>query len=256
MFRKKQKVLCYVLIFDQFDVIKRSLDFLTRYSSDIDIVVIENPSPNSGDIGAYINSLGKQQLIKRHYVMQQNIAANAFAMIIEHERTSIASQRFVILTDGDVVSKQPNWLKEEISIMKKHASIFACGVTLELSNLPLKTYPNAREEWIPTDIAVHKDYAEVTTGIHLLMFRGRQLLDFQDWKDKNSLNFVDGNMHRYCYDERKQKWARTKTSTAYHITWDLYNDPEHPYAKLKKTKSFDEIWHNNLRSEYSVTDYA
>jgi hypothetical protein len=255
MFRKKQKVLCYVIIFDQLEIIKQSLNFLTQYANDLEIVVIENPSPNSKLIKKYIAELGAKQLIKRYYLMKENIAGNAYTMVLEAERRHAESSPYVILTDGDLVSQDKNWLNEERSVLRKHPDVFACGVTLGLSNLPLKAFPGAREEWIPNDAHIYKDYVEVITGGHLLMMRGTELIEFLDWKNDNNLNFVDGIMHDYCYNQLGQKWARTKVAKAYHLTWDLYSNPNHPYTKLKTSKSFKETWHNNKRSEFSLVTY-
>jgi hypothetical protein len=62
-------------------------------------------------------------------------------------------------------------------------------------------------------------------------------------------------MHRFCYEVLHKKWARTKRATAYHLTWDLYGDKNHPYTKMKLAKSFKETWYHKDLAGYSVQDF-
>lgn len=250
---KRRKIPCYVIIFEQIDIIKQSLDFLTPYSSELDIIIIENPSKNSDKIGELIKEYGRAGLIKRHYLFDTNITGNAYTQVIKTEADFIKKSKFILLTDGDIKSNNPDWLTEEKKIMR-HKDVFACGISLDMTNLPLKTFPDAKK-WIPEDRAVHKDYFEVATGIHLVLFQSRGLLGFMDWMSRNQLAFVDGNMHRYCYEVAKKKWARTKHAKAYHMTWDLYANKNHPYTKFKLSKSFEQTWHHKQTADYILTEY-
>jgi Glycosyl transferase family 2 len=250
----KKKIPCYVLVFDQVAIIKRTLDFLTQYADRLDIVVIENPSPSTPEIKKIVERLGKTGIVARYYLLDKNITSGAYTVAVNNEIEAIKKSPFVVITDGDVIVEHGDWLKEEMRILKKHDDVFVCGTTLDLVNLPLKTFPEAKS-WLPADMNVYPDFYETYTGGHLLLFRGAEFADFMAWKDANHLQFVDGNMHKYCYEQAHKKWARTKETKAYHLTWDLYFDLDHPYTKMKTNISFKDTWHHNRTSDYTLTTY-
>lgn len=252
---KKHKIPCIVLVYDQTDIIAKSLSFLIRHYKDLDIYVVENPSSNSDKISKLVSDVAKTGNIKAHYRLEENITGNAYALIAEELREKIYKSKYVLITDGDVTCDNTEWLKEELMILDKHQDVWCCGISMDLSNLPLQTFPDARS-WIPNDISIQVDYYETITGIHLLLNRTKDFFEFLDWKTQQGLNFVDGNMHKYCYDMKHKKWARTKQAQAYHLTWDLYADARHPYTKMKTDKSFKDHWHNGkLTTTFSVTYY-
>jgi hypothetical protein len=80
------------------------------------------------------------------------------------------------------------------------------------------------------------------TGIHLVLYRAAGMTGLLNYQRRNRLRFVDSMMHRYAYDQLGQRWARTKVATARHLTWDLYAQPDHPYARMKASKTLDEHW--------------
>lgn len=250
----KKKIPCYVLLFEQTEIIKRTLTFLSAYTSTIDIILVENPSVNSPEIKKFVDSLGDRGLIKRHYLLGQNITGNALGVIIDKEKEFIRKAKYVIVTDGDIESKDKVWLDEEKQILKKHRDVFTCGISLEMSNLPLETFPESKD-WLPPDINEHADFFEAFTGAHLLLFRSNELLHFMDWKKDNDLSFVDGNLHKFCTDVLHKKWARTKLTSALHLTWDLYHDRNHPYTQFKLGKSFQQTWYHSKTADYIVTEY-
>ncbi len=249
IFRKR--VLCYVLVFDQVEIIRKSLTFLSEHANALEIIVIENPSPNSAEIGKIVSKLGEAGKVARHYLFSTNITGRAYDMVIQHEAERVSKARFVMITDGDLTCSEPDWLDEEMAILK-NSEVFACGVSLDMSNLPIKAFPSS-VNWIPKDISTQPSYFEALTGGHLLLLRGRDLSGFMDWKQRNNRHFLDSDMHDYCYKVLSKRWARTKRSTAYHWTWDLYQDTNHPYTALKTNKSFDDTWRHNQSAEYSLT---
>lgn len=251
---KKRKILTYVLVFDQVEIIRKSLDCLTKYSDQLDIVVIENPSPSSPKIKVMVDSYGAMGKIKRYYKFKENIAANVFSIILEKERQAIKKHGLVIVTDGDLTFNDSSWIKEERDILKNNPSVFACGMSLDLSNLPIKAFPEAAS-WIPNDVSVHEDYNENITGLYALMFSSANLLDFLDWFKGVSRPFVDSTLHSYCYDVLHKQWARTKTAEAYHLTWDLYQDKSHPYTKFRTSKTHQETWFHLKKSGYTLKEY-
>ena len=50
LLRRTHKIPCYVLVYDQVEIIEQCLDFLADSSDHLDIIVIENPSPNTPKI--------------------------------------------------------------------------------------------------------------------------------------------------------------------------------------------------------------
>jgi len=252
--RRPSKIPCYVLVFDQLSIIEKSLEFLTRFGDRLELVVIENPSRQSPAIGQLIDRYGRQGLVKRYYRFDANITGMAYDIVITQELPHIKRSPYVMITDGDLTASGSAWLEEELSILKKNPDVFACGVSLDMSNLPLKAFPEA-SSWIPPDRAEYPDFYEATTGGHLLLMRGQGLYEFMGWKEQTGLHFLDGSMHRYCYEVLGAKWARTKRNTAYHLTWDLYQDKKHRYTKLKTAKTFDETWRHRESAPYTLTEY-
>ena len=243
-----------MLVFDQVDIIKKCLRFLTEYSDRFDLVIIENPSPNTPHIQRFIKSLGKKGLIKRSYLFDQNITSNAMVTVLDLEKEAIKKSAYTIITDGDLVSNDKDWLSEEVGILKRNKDVFACGISLDMSNLPLKTYPES-SGWIPPDIKETPQYYEAQTGGHLLMLRGKDFSNYIDWKNENNVNHIDGEMHKYCYSTLNKKWARTKKSTAYHLTWDLYADKNHPYTKFRAKKSFEDTWNHAQEAKHTLENF-
>jgi glycosyltransferase involved in cell wall biosynthesis len=250
---KKKRIPCYVLVFDQVEIIDKTLASLARYTDQLEVIIVENPSNHTPEIKKIVADYGAHGLVKRYYLFDDNITNNAMGTVLELELKRIKKSRYIVTTDGDLTCEDP-WLEEEVAILEKHPEVFTCGVSLDMSNLPLKAYPDARQ-WIPPDKNVFDDFYEVFTGTHLQLTRGKQFYDFFRWKDKNNVHLVDGAMHTYCEQVLHSKWARTKKATAYHLTWDLYNDPDNAYTKLKNSKSFDETWHHKRTSDYTLTTY-
>jgi hypothetical protein len=250
----RKKIPCFVLIFHEVDIIKQSLNFMVKFADRLDLILVENPSPHSPQIGEFTAELGKQSLIKRHYLFETNITGNAMDTVLNKESALIKKSRFMILTDGDLVCDDSDWLDEEIAILDRHPDVLACGVSLDRSNLPLKTFPDAKN-WLPDDVAETEHYYETITGCHLLLVGGGDFYDFLNWKNQNDLYSVDGALHQFCYQQKHRKWARTKKAKAYHLTWDLYSDKKHPYTRLKTGKDFKQTWHHRQRASFKLTQY-
>jgi hypothetical protein len=253
VFRRK-KIPCFVLVFDQTEIIKKSLRFLVKYSDRLELVIIENPSAHTPEISSFIETLGKKKLIKSYYLFDENITSNAMVRVLDKKIGLISKSLYAIITDGDLISKDRGWLDEEINILKKNREVFACGITLDKSNLPLKAYPEA-SSWIPPDVSEQSDYFEAATGGHLMMLRGKDFAEYIRWKNENKVLHIDDEMRKYCYQKLGKKWARTKNSKAYHLTWDLYADKNHPYTKFRNKKSFKQTWDHKKQTGYKLTEY-
>lgn len=252
-FKKKNKIPCYVLVYREVDIIKKSLDFFCSLSNDLEIIVIENPSENTPIISQYINYLGNQGKIASYYLFEKNISNNAYDVILTHHLEQIKNHQHIIVSDGDVTVKNgKQWLHEAERIMKNE-QVFCCGAELETVNLPVESFPEATN-WVPPLISKGR-VNEGLTGCHLLMLRGNELGLFMEWKKENDNHFVDGELHKFCYQTLKKKWVRTKRNLAYHLTWDLYKDLNNSYTKLKTTKSFKDTWYHKNISDFTVVEY-
>lgn len=262
------KIPLYFFAYFDFEVIKASFESLYSKASQLDIIVIENSSPSTEDkIKPYFLNLLKEGKITRYYLFDKNLANNAFEIVFAKEIKLIAKSEYVFFTDGDLlIEDNADWLEEQLSILQNNPDVFACGITLAIDNLPTNTFPEANT-WIPADRAEHETYFEVTTGVHLLVFRTRDFMAYWTYMEKQKINFVDSAMHKFCYNIANKKWARTKTSKARHLTWDSYADLEHPYTKQKLSKSFKNTWKSrnyksavhvfeNSKPEKTFTDWS
>lgn len=249
----KRKIPCYILIYKELEIIKKSLNFFTQLSNFIDIIVIENPSNNSLEIKSYVQELGNAKKISRYYIFEKNITNNAFDIVIQNEIKNIKSSRFIIVSDGDLtVNDGTAWLEETLSIMDK-PDVFCCGCSLLTDNLPVETFPEAMT-WIPRLISIG-DFSEGRTGCHLLTMRGKDMAKFIEWKTANNGHFTDNEIYRFCYQILHKKWARTSKNMAYHLTWDLYSDLNNEYTKLKTNKSFKDTWYHNESANFTLLKY-
>lgn len=245
---------CYVLLFDQVELGRQTLAGLAELGERLEIVAIENPSPNSAAMAEMVADFGKRGQVARYYRYRQNIVGNAYALTLHAELPLVRRHPYVVLTDGDLVADGPGWLDEAITVLDQNERVFACGVRLDLANLPIAAFPDAHR-WVPPVIRDHRTHVEGLTGGHLLLFRGAELADFLDWRVAEGAPFVDGTFHRYCYQQIGKTWARTRHACARHLTWDLYQDVDHPYTKLKTAQTFAELWHRDDTSDWTLTDY-
>jgi hypothetical protein len=251
---KTKRIPCYVLVFDQVEIIDKSLHFLAESSDKLDIHIIENPSENSPAISKIISKLGEQGKIKSHYLFDKNVTNNALLRVLDEQAAVFKRAPYVLLTDGDVVSDDLDWLGEEINILRNNREVFACGITLDLVNLPVTTFPKAKD-WIPRDKAEFPDYYENVTGTHLQLTRGKDLYGYLEWIKSTGTKSIDSALHHYCEEVRSMKWARTKKTKAYHLTWDLYQDLNHPYTIMRLQKNHDETWRHDEISDYTLTTF-
>ncbi len=254
----RKKIPCYIIVYDEISVIKPSLEFLTKFSNELDIVIVENKSKNTPKIKKLVASMGDRGLLKRYYLFDQNIVGRAFDEVFMAEKQIISQSSRVIVTDGDLTVADNNWLSEEKSILNKNADVFTCAVDLSLENLPTDIYPKATD-WIPSPRTIYKDFDDGITGVHLLMFRGQQFVDFLEWKWLNSTDrFHDSLLHQYCYGVVDMKWARTKKAKAYHHTWDLYRDKDHPYTKFKLSGKVAKVRKKSMQmsTSYKLTTFG
>ena len=246
------KISCIVLIYYDFEVIQKSINCLLKYSDKLDLTIVENKSEFTEiSIKPFILDLVNQMKVSQYFLFDINISNNAIEVACDSGLVKFENYCYVLLTDGDLEEITKSWLEEEINILSNNADIFACGISLNKENLPTKTFPGA-VDWIPPDIKEDKDFYEALTGMHLLLLRSSDFIDYLGYRKRNHLKFRDSTMHKFCYEIKNKKWARTKINQARHLTWDSYNNLGHPYTKNKISKKFEETWDHELYSPYKV----
>ncbi len=226
------RIPCYVMAFYELECIRRTLESLRPLQDRLSLHVVENFSEHSESaIGPYLQDCVNQGAIASWVQYAENISNNALLDVLERNHGSWQTSPWVVLTDGDLECPA-GWLDETLRILTAHPDLFACAVDLRTDNLPLNTFPEAAG-WVPPAIAEKEDYLEGTTGVHFLTLRTESLRKFLKFRREQGVPFVDSAMHRFCYQQCRQRWARTRRHQAWHITWSLYSDPHHPYTQLK-----------------------
>ncbi|HEY9170174.1 MAG TPA: hypothetical protein VIN72_11850 [Lutibacter sp.] len=243
--------LIFLAYFD-FDIIKRSLESFYEFSDFIEIIVVENKSVNSPQIKSFLRNELRNKKIHSCYFFQRNLSNNSLEIIISRELKSLLINEYFFISDGDLVLEDKNTYIEIKNIMDKHQDLFACGVSLDKRNLPLNNFPESAK-WIPDDISEEDDFFEARTGVHLLMLRSCDFLKYWKFRESKKESLSDSSMSNYCYKFLGKRWARTKKSNALHLTWDSYNDINHPYTIEKLKKTFSQIW--NHKDYFSLVEY-
>jgi hypothetical protein len=252
MFFSLPKIVCTVLIYYDLEIIRRALQTLLELKSALDIIIVENGSEfTESKIKPYMLKLLENKKISKYILFNKNISNNAFEVVFEERQIDYEHYDYMLLTDGDLECEDNSWLAEELSILESNPDAFCCAVSLDMSNLPLNTFPDAIS-WVPDDIRRTQYYAEGLTGAHLLLLRVSDFEGFWKFKKKNGLRFLDNAMHHYCYHIARKKWLKTALSKARHLTWDVYSNLEHPYTKHKLGMNLGRIWNHDFQSSYEV----
>ncbi len=247
-----KKTTIFFLAYFDFDVIKRSLESFYELSEFIEIIVIENGSVNSAEIRIFLKKEINRGKIHSCYFFHKNISNNSIEIVISKELEKISRDEYFIISDGDLVLEDKDSYIEIKNILDNHYNLFACGISLDKRNLPLDNFPES-VSWIPEDISEEVDYYEARTGAHLLMLRTSDFLKYWKFREYKNESFTDSSMANYCYNSQNKKWGRTKNSKALHLTWDSYNDLNHPYTIEKLKKSFSQTW--NHKDYFSLVEY-
>lgn len=242
-----KKIPCFLIAFFEYENIKKSLDFITKYTDRLDIHVIENYSENTeGQIKPYILDLIGEGKIKNYYLFDENIGANAIEVILRSNWSYLNNYEYFMITDGDLIIKQDKkYLDELTKIMDENPEVFAAGAEMSLENLPSEDkYPDAKT-WVPKAHKVKdKNYAEGPTGSWFLLYRTKEFIEILLEILNANESLLDSVVYQHCM-KRGMKWARTINNKAYHLTWDSYSDENNPYTKWKGSKTFNEIWQHN-----------
>lgn len=238
------RIPCLVLAYHDDESIQATLRCLVAQSADLDLHVAENPSDfTQTHIRPHVLDLVRSGSVSQYFLFDTNISNNALEVVLSSGHVPLDKSDYVLVTDGDLLIQDEGWLEEQLQIMRLHEDVFACGIRLDLSNLPVQTFPEA-PRWLPPVRHETELYAEVPTGMHLVLMRTAGLRRFLEYARRRDLRFRDGVLADYCYRVLRKKWVRTRRSSARHLTWDRYCDPQHPYTQLKLARSFEATWNH------------
>lgn len=228
--------------------IRHCLEGLQPLRHRLAVTLVENNSPHSAAIRRSVAPFLSSGLVHEYLYFPENISNNAFFIALR-EAVSCAEHQTIIVTDGDLTPLSPNWLDEQLRVVNVHHEVFAIGGSLCLENLPLAAFPDAGG-WVPPDVADRGDYFEAYTGMHFVMFRGHELAQALSFIAEAGEKFQDSVLHKYCYGRLGRRWARTKKATFRHLTWDNYANLDHPYTRMKRSKSFVDHWSHDRYSSF------
>ncbi|WP_379134714.1 glycosyltransferase family A protein [Paenibacillus sp. sgz500958] len=246
------KIPCVVLVFYNADIIAKTMDFLQQYSDRLDFTVVENKSIHTDStIKPYLLKLVEERKISRYVLFNENITMNALRMTFDLGLVNLSDSKYVMITDGDLIVNNADFLSEQIHIMDSHPELFACGVSLCTDNLPLNNYPEANT-WIPNDITVFEDYIETLTGAHLTLIRSEDFMLYLIYSKQMNYTILDVMMHEFCYRILGKRWGKTKISNAVHLTWDVYADSNHPYQQWKSQMNLHQLFVHDNYCSYEV----
>jgi hypothetical protein len=229
------KIPLVVLIYKEVEIIKSCLSRLVTdnfygYYDQFDIYVVENKSENSKEIEKFVFSQMEAGHVHKYIQFEKNISNNAIQKVFDDGLIDLNSE-YIVVTDGDLVPDY-NWFKEHKSILDNNKDVFVISNTLDSKNLPLNNFPQANL-WIGIGNVDRGEYIESRTGTHLFTFRTADFKRWLDYRLHNNLKFCDVNIHDFGYKCLMKKSARTKETKSYHLTWDLYQDINHPYTREK-----------------------
>jgi hypothetical protein len=157
-----ERIPCYVLVFHDAPTIAASLDWLAAWRDRLELIVLENPSEATGTaIRPDVEARLARGDVARYLLFDENISNNAFEVALAIDRGRWRDAPYVLLTDGDLVGGD-GWLDEQVALLDRRPEVFACGIRLDMDNLPLARFPDAGG-WVPPLRAVHDDHEEGLT---------------------------------------------------------------------------------------------
>lgn len=252
----KNKIPCIIWTFYNFDIIRRTIEFLIQENK-FEIYVIENNSPFTKNlIQPYLLKLLHENKISKYIYFHNNISNNAIELFFDNKIIKETSSEYILITDGDLIVQKiegiENWLDEELKIIKSRQDVLSCGINLSLHNVPLND--DYRLTVPDTDGIIHEDCVEFDTGIHLLLIKKKTFEQYLEWRRKTNSIFIDQTLRYFIKSELGKKWVVTKNNHAYHLTWDLYQIPDHPYTIFKSNNEFNKIWKHKDYSFFTIYD--
>jgi hypothetical protein len=243
------KILLISIIYQEFNIIQKHIDSLFPLKDIIDIVILENKSSDTEFlIKDYCLSLLEKNNILQYWLFDKNIGGTAFTIFFDSFANQLKNYDYIIITDGDIkLYNAKELLNEILLILDTVEDSFACAADIDISNLPLEAIPESIN-WMPKAID-HGWYLECATAGHMLTFKKENILKYIEYRRKNNEIFIDSNIRKFCISKNK-KWLKTKYQKAYHLTWDLYHDLNHPYT-IMKMKPREDIFFNSTYCGYT-----
>ncbi len=246
-----KRIPCLVLGYYDHEYFFRALDCLRRQAQRLEIIVAENRSPCTRTVfEPRLREMVTKGEIEKYVLFAKNICSNAFEVVLDTGLIDLDSSDYALVTDGDLDVVHDTWLDEELQILDQHPEVFACGIGLDASNLPLDVYPHARA-WLP-NLVDKGSYYEDYCGMHLVLFRSAELKAYLAFRRKHFDKFLDYRIALYAGTILGKKCASTRFAQARHLAWDRIRDVQHPYTKHKLAMSFDNRWEHYRYSRYTV----
>ena len=101
------KILCIAIIFYDYEVIKKSVDFLIKKVDAYDLIIIENKSEFTEVlIQPYIENLIQEGIVQKYILFDKNITNNAFEVVLDSQYINLKNYDYILITDGDLTVDQ------------------------------------------------------------------------------------------------------------------------------------------------------
>lgn len=244
-----KKIPCIVFIYENVEIIRRVIDRLAKYSSLIDIYVIENKSQATENyIEPAMCKMVDSGVIRRYIQMDGNILGNAVEIVLESGLVDL-DHKYMIFTDGDVVASD-NWIDEQVFILDKHSHVFCCTVKMDLTNWA----PEVAGAF-PKPVSVHDDYVEIGSGMWLCMFRTAEFLEVTQRLRQNGIRLRDWYLEVYARIFLQKIWVSTKNSVAQELTRCGYATPSYQHEKIALVDQYGghyRLWCHDNFCEFTV----
>ena len=245
------RIPCIILCYFDFEGIKKSLQFFSKFKDKLFLIVVENPSKYTEEkIKPFILDLVKKNKIDSYFLMDENIGLNAVEMLLNKNIYNWTSAKYIINAEGDISCKTKTWIKEELNILEKYQNVLACGLGADLESF--KKFDSRGAYWYPEPTSDKGEYFEALTGGgHAVMWRVPEMKDFLKYIKNHNYKFLDNYMHPYALMQGKH-WARSKKNLIEHFSWNYQLMDNHEYHNIKKTIPWTELFHHDKYCNYKL----
>lgn len=245
------KIPCIVFIYENVEIIRRSLDRLVKHADILDIYVIENASQSTKYyIEPAMRKMVDEGIIRRYIQMDRNILGNAVEIALESGLIDF-THKYVIFTDGDVIASS-DWFDEQISILEKYNHIFCCTVKMDLTGWA----PEVATAF-PKPLSVHEDYVEIGSGMWLCMFRAEEFVEVTRRLRQNGVRLRDWYLEVYARIFLQKIWVSTQNAIAQELTRCGYATPSYQHEKIALVEQFGghyRLWCHDDFCDFTVFD--
>jgi len=200
----------------------------------IDLVVLENPSKYSKQMGEVVKKYGDR--VKAHYLCSQNIEMVCFQAYAERFQEEIQNKYdYVCVSEGDVVLRGQS-MRECWALISEKQPV--CAIEMSTENIKIPPHPPGAVYWKPPR-QVFPDHKEGEFGLQFVMIEQKYYYNFLEALNKKELSeriplgsptqsFSDTNLRQYM---RKTgvKFYNTIRHELVHIGWDHFLDPTDEY---------------------------